>query len=91
MAAGVVGEDDRGKDGRVRHARRRKWWRCGAEILGGGGASGAEDVRVGGRTVGVDAYTLFLRSSRDNKRTIFHHYLMSCVCILREGNGEHVA
>jgi hypothetical protein len=37
----------------------------GAEILGGGGASGAEDVRVGGRTVGVHAYTPFLRSSRD--------------------------
>jgi hypothetical protein len=35
--------------------------------LGGGGASGAEDVRVGGRTVGVDAYTPFLRSSRDSE------------------------
>jgi hypothetical protein len=49
VAAGVVGEDDRGKDGRVRHARRQKWWRCG--LARGAGGRGREAV-AGARRCG---------------------------------------
>jgi hypothetical protein len=57
----------------VSRARRRKWWRCGAKILGGGGRaattirdrSGTEDVRMEAEHLVWTPTLLFLRSSRD--------------------------
>jgi hypothetical protein len=79
VAAGVVGEDDRGKDGRVRHARRRKWWKCG--LAHGAGGRGREAVAgaircgssLGGGVASAAAKMVEVRRKNLGRRRRDHH------------------
>lgn len=70
MAAGVVGEDDRGKDGRVRHARRRKWWKCGREAVAGARRCGSS---LGGGVASAAAKMVEVRRENLGRRRRDHH------------------